>query len=167
MAARNDVLLTLAQVDTWQKERDALERDIREKSESLRKIKIKLEAAEIFAGEPPATRQVTNGHAAPANEAPESAPGAKDEEAEAESVADIFCADMRKTGASLKVAQVRKRLEALGFADMIRQKPNYVYGLVYRLTKSGRLLRRGSRYRAAPIGSPEGETEAVGASVRH
>jgi hypothetical protein len=67
MTARNDVLLTLAQVDAWQKEKDALERDIREKSENLRKIKIKLEAAEIFAVESSSPPSATNGHAEPAS----------------------------------------------------------------------------------------------------
>jgi hypothetical protein len=165
MTARNDVLLTLAQVNAWQKEKDDLEREIREKSETLRKIKIKLEAAEVFATES-AQPLATNGHAEPAPEP--ATPREEAEEAEdGESIANVFCADMRATGASLKVAQVRKRLEELGFGDTLRKKPNYVYGFVYRLTKSGKLLKRGMRYRAAQTGSSQEEPEAVGASGSH
>ena len=159
MAARNDVLLTFGQVEAWRKERDILEQEIRDKSEKLRKIKLKLDAAEFFAGEPQSQNVEAKEHAP--------SPGNDEEIGERESIADVFCANMRETGDSLKVHQVRDRLVSLGYGDIIREKPNYVYGFVYRLTKSGRLLKRGMRYRAAPISSSEEETEAVGASVRH
>lgn len=163
MAAKNDVLLTSSQVETWRKEKDALEQEIRERTEKLRKIKLRLDAAEIFASEP-LTEPIA------ANELPTRRPGVEEDEEEeggSESIANIFCANMRETGDSLKVRQVRERLVSLGFGDTIREKPNYVYGFVYRLTKSGKLLKRGSKYRAAPLGSSEEETEAVGASARH
>ena len=54
----------------------------------------------------------------------------------------------------------------LGHAEKANQK-NYIYGLLFRLVKSGKLIKRGSKYRAAPISSPEGEAEAVGASAHH
>jgi hypothetical protein len=51
-------------------------------------------------------------------------------------------------------------VEANPRPDVARK--NYVYGLPFRLVKSGKLVKRGSKYRAAPISSPQGEAEAVG-----
>ncbi len=161
MAAKNEVLLTFAQVETWRKERDILERDIREKTEKLKQVKIKLEAAEIFAGDD-SLRTLDE-----SDQSDASPQDREDEGDRPESISDVLCANLRETGDSLRVDQVRDRLVSLGFGDILRKKPNYVYGLVFRLTKSGRLLKRGLKYRAAPIESPDEETEATGASARH
>jgi len=156
------VLLTLDQVENWRKERDALEEEIRDKTEKLRSVKLKLDAAEVFTKEPadtPATPG-SNGYVVPAP-----ADSSDVDTDEPVSVSQIFLANLRETGDSLKVSQVRNRLVQLGFGKIIETKPNYAYGFVYRLTRAGKLLKRGSRYRAAPIDSSQEETEAVGASV--
>jgi hypothetical protein len=74
---------------------------------------------------------------------------------------------MRKTGASLNAKGIKSALIELGFGEKVRTQPNYHYTMTYRLVKSGKLLKRGMKYRAPPASSPEGETEAGGASVRH
>ena len=73
--------------------------------------------------------------------------------------------NLRQTGDALNIKQIKQRLVDLGFGDRVRAQPNYHYATTYRLTKRGKLIRRGSKYRAAPASSPEGETEALGASA--
>jgi hypothetical protein len=84
---------------------------------------------------------------------------------EGDSIPTQLVANLRQTGDRLTVKEIRKRLIDLGFGDKIRSRPNYHYATTYRLTKRGKLLRRGTKYQAAPIGSSKEETEAVGASV--
>src|SRR6202023_3954308 len=61
---------------------------------------------------------------------------------------------LREAGESLNVRQIKARLIELGFGDKFKTQPNYHYSLVYRLSKSSKLLKRGSKYRAPPASSP-------------
>jgi hypothetical protein len=151
--AMNGVLLTVAEVDKWRKEKDQLEIEIRERQEKLTLLKRKLDAADILS--------------VPADVPEEKSDIAEEPPSAEDSVPDVLCANLRETGQSLNVRQIRARLIELGFLSKLKDRPNYVYGLVYRMTKSGKLLKRGTKYRAAPISSSEEETEAVGASARH
>jgi hypothetical protein len=156
MMSKSNVLLTAEDLLRWREEDKRLEEQIRLLQQQRSEVKRKLDAAEVFAERlapshadleltPPAARVAIG-------DAGDSAPKA-------------LCENMARTGDSLKVNQIKQRLIEIGFAEKIKAQPNYHYQLVYRLTKSGRLLRRGERYRAAPKSSPEGETEGVGPSA--
>lgn len=164
MTTRNGVLLTAADVEGWRQERAQLEKEIEERAAKLNAVKRKLDAAEIFAATISETGAPTDAPALPHEQRPEDVDADEDE---ADSAAEKLCANMRETGASLKTKQIRARLVELGFGEKIKQKPNYVYGLVYRLNKRGRLIRRGSKYRAAPLESSKEETGVVGTPARH
>lgn len=153
--SKNDILLTAADLLKWREEDKQLDERIRQLQQQRSEIKRKLDAAEVFAGalslgpiEPSLPK--INGHAT--DESSDSPPA-------------LLCANLRKTGESLNVRQIKARLIELGFEDKFKTQPNYHYSLAYRLSKSGKLLKQGSKYRAPPTSSPEGETEAVGASV--
>lgn len=157
MANKSEVLLTASDLLKWREEDKELDEKIRQLQQRRSDLKRKLDAAEVFAdalatGPVSGLLSQANGH---------------DSEEPSESPAVALCENLRKTGESLKVQQIKARLIELGFGAKIEVQPNYTYTLVYRLSKSGKLLKRGSRYRAPPDSSPEGETEAVGASVRH
>jgi hypothetical protein len=154
MVGKSDVLLTADDVSKWREKDKELAEQIRQLEQRRAEVKRKLEAAEVFVGAPygEAAAPVSNGH---------------DTEDTADSAPVALVANLRKTGDSLKVQGIKARLIELGFGDKIKAQPNYHYSLAYRLTRSGKLIKRGSKYRAAPIRSPEGETEANGASVRH
>lgn len=153
-----DVLLTASDLLKWREEDRQLDEEIRQKQQRRADLKRKLDAAEVFA-EPVAT---------PAAAAvPEPAtPAAHGADEESETPPQVFLANMRKTGDSLNIKQIKARLIELGFGDRIKAQPNYHYQLAYRLTRGTKLLKRGAKYRAAPIVLPEEETEAPTASVR-
>jgi hypothetical protein len=158
MMSAGDVLLTASDLLKWREEDQQLDEKIRQMQQRRADLKRKLEAAEVFA-EPVATPA--------AAAAPEPAtPAAHGADEESETPPQAFLANMRKTGDSLNIKQIRQRLIELGFGDRIKTQPNYHYQLVYRLARGNKLLKRGSKYRAAPTVLPEGETEAVGASVQ-
>ena len=160
MTSKNDVLLTASDVMKWRVQERELGEKILKLQQQHSDLQKKLSAAEVFAL-PDAPMDVEsqvqpNGHdiKEPADSAPtDSAPIA-------------ICANLQKTGESLKVRQIRDRLIELGFGEKIRMQPNFSYSLVYRLSQSGKLLKRGSKYRAPPASATEGEAEAVGASAR-
>ena len=154
MTSKNDVLLTAGDLLKWREEDKRLDEQIRQLQQQRSEIKRKLDAGEVFAAslvpiESPLP--LANGHSA--DESSDSPPA-------------LLCANLRKTGESLNVRQLKARLIELGFEDKFKTQPNYHYSLAYRLSKSGKLLKRGSKYRAPPVSSPEGEAEAVGASAR-
>ncbi|HEY5046855.1 MAG TPA: hypothetical protein VII49_02405 [Rhizomicrobium sp.] len=157
MTSKSDVLLTAGDLLNWRAEDKQLDEEIRQLQQRRSEIKRKLDAAEVIAAalslsppEPPSAR--ANG---------------QDSEDQSDSPAVALCANLTKTGESLKAPQVRERLIDLGFAERLKKTPSYHYALLHRLSHNGKLIKRGSKYRAAPTPSPEGETEAVGASVRH
>jgi hypothetical protein len=152
---KSGVLLTASDVAAWREERDQLEADIKERQERLAIIKRKLDAADMFLMEVQDDPRSVLADPASFFET--------EEEEGSDSVSDALVVNLRTTKDSLKVGQIRDRLAQIGFADKVKARPNYVYGLVYRLTKKGRLIKRGARYRAAPISSPQGETGAVAA----
>lgn len=167
MTAQNRIILTTGQIAAWREEDanlelnraddERLEREINERNQRRKELRRKLEAAAVFSDVIEeevikAAPRASNGH------------GGSDEQAD--SAAFDLVANLQKTGDSLKVQQARQRLIDLGHEEKANRK-NYVYGLLYRLVKSGKLVKRGSKYRAAPISSPEGETGAVGAPVSH
>ena len=156
MAGKNDVLLTASDIPKWREEDKQLAEQIRQLEQRRTEVKRKLDAAEVFAG-------------APVAEAPAPLSNGHDTEDSTDSAPVALVANLRKTGDSLKVQGIRARLIELGFEDKIKAQPNYHYSLAYRLSrgKNPKLIKRGAKYRAAPVSSPEGETEAVGASVRH
>lgn len=155
MASKNDVLLTAGDLLKWREEDKQLDEQIHQLQQWRSEIKRKLDAAEVFAA--PSLAPI---------ESPSPQVNGHDTGESSDSPIALLCASLRKTGESLNVRQIRARLIELGFGDKIKAQPNYPYSVVYRLTKSGKLLKRASRYRAPPASSPEGETEAVGASVR-
>jgi hypothetical protein len=160
MTIKNDVLLTSADLVKWREEDKELDEQMRKLMVKRADIKRRLEAAEVLAQ---AFQEPSHTPDAPA---PPLANG-HGEGDDAESAPVALLAHMRKSGASLNVQGIKAALIELGFSDKVEAQPNYHYSLTYRLSKSGKLLKRGSKYRAAPISSPEGETEAGGASVRH
>jgi hypothetical protein len=153
MVARNGVAVSAKEIAGWREEDARLEQEINERIQKRSEIKRKLDAVEILSA-------LTEG------KEPPSEPVEQETEDAGGSPAFDLVENLRKTGHSLKVQQARQRLVELGHADKANQK-NYIYGLLFRLVKSGKLIKRGSKYKAAPASSPEGETEAVGASVRH
>ena len=157
MMGKGDVLLTAADLLRWREEDKQLEEQIRELQQRRSENKRKLDAAEVFAealARPPSL----------AASAPEEGDG--DESSDhADSIPVLLVANLLKTGDSLNIKQIRQRLIDMGFGEKVRAHPNYHYATTYRLTRSGKLLRRGTKYRAAPNSSSEEETEAVGASV--
>ena len=157
MMSKGNVLLTAEDLLRWREEASRLDEQIRHLQQKRAEVKRKLDAAEVFAERLPA------GHAQ-AELAPKVS-SIRAADADGDSAPKALRENMAKTGDSLKVNQIKQRLIEIGFAEKVRAQPNYHYQLVYRLTKSGQLLRRGERYRAAPKSSPEGETEAFGASV--
>ncbi len=152
----DDVLLTASDLLKWREEDQQLDEKIRQMQQRRAELKRKLDAAEVFAEPLPAAAAALE----PAT------PAAHGADEESETPPRAFLANMRKTGDSLNIKQIKARLIELGFGDRIKAQPNYHYQLVYRLARRDKLLKRGSRYRAAPISSSEEETEAVGASVQ-
>jgi hypothetical protein len=156
MMSKSNVLLTAEDLLRWREEDKRLEEQIRLLQQQRSEVKRKLDAAEVFAERLPPSQSDLELTPPPARitigDAGDSAPKALYE-------------DLLKTGDSLNVKQVKARLMEIGFAEKVRAQPNYHYQLVYRLTKSGKLLRRGQKYRAAPKSSPEGEAEDVGPSA--
>jgi hypothetical protein len=154
---KSDILLTASDVVKWREEDKRLEEEIRERQQRRNDLRRKLDAAEIFAETP--VDQPPNPEPAKSNVA--------ESDVDAESAPVALCANLRKTGEALKVQQIRARLIELGFGEKLKAQPNYHYSLVYRLSKNGKLIKRGSKYRAPLIESPEGETGAVGAPAHH
>lgn len=152
MAMRNGVAVSAKEIAAWREDDARLEQEINERIQKRSEIKRKLEAVEILS--------------MPAEEKEPAVEPIVQETEDGGSPAFDLVENLRKSGHSLKVQQARQRLRDLGHAEKADQK-NYIYGLLFRLVKSGKLIKRGSKYKAAPISSPEGETEAVGASVRH
>jgi hypothetical protein len=162
MTGKNDVLLTAADLVRWREEDKEVDELMRQLMARRADIKRKLEAAEVLAQ----AFKPASGSNDPV-EPPASGNGKVEEEHEAETAPVALVARMRKTAASLNVQGIRTALIDLGFAEKLKEQPNYHYSLAHRLSKSGKLLKRGSKYRAAPISSPDGETAASGAAVRH
>jgi hypothetical protein len=158
MMSKGSVLLTADDLLRWRTEDKELDDQIRALQLRRAEVKRKLDAAEVFAEKLSATPDRPTAPPAPSQ--------TPDDDEEGDSAPKALVANLAMTGESLNVKQVRARLIELGFGEKIKTRPNYHYSLVYRLTRRGKLLRRGTKYRAAPISSPEGETEAVGASVR-
>jgi hypothetical protein len=154
MSNNNHVLLTAADLIKWREEDKMLDEQIRQLQQRRSENKRKLDAAEVFAD------ALSIGPPAPAAEEE-----AESAEAHADSIPTLLVENLRQTGDALNIKQIKQRLVELGFGNRVKAQPNYHYATTYRLTKRGKLIRRGSKYRAAPISSPEGETEAVGASV--
>lgn len=157
MMSKGSVLLTAEDLLRWREEDRKLDEQIRQLQQKRAEVKRKLDAAEVFAERLPQSQ-------ADIELAPPSAT-ARTVDAEGDSAPKALYENLVRTGDSLNVKQIKARLAEIGFAEKVRTQPNYHYQLVYRLTKSGRLLRRGQRYRAAPKASPEGETEGVGPSA--
>jgi hypothetical protein len=158
MAARNRIVLTAkqkAQVAALRKEDALHESEINKRFQRRAEIKKMLDAVEIFAA-PAAEKQEKKSVAELPAESKENG----------DSAAFDFVENLRETGDSLNVKQARQRLSQLGHEDRANQK-NYIYGLLFRLVNSGKLVKRGKRYKAAPISSSKEETGAVGAPVSH
>lgn len=159
MANKDEVLLTVSDLQKWREDDRQIGDQIAELEQKRAVVRRKLEAAEVFVGSTP---DVTPEIVTPK-------PNGHDPDDPAETPPNALVANLRKTGDSLRAPGIKQRLIELGFGELLQAKPNYHYDLAYRLThsKPPKLIKRGSKYRAAPISSPEGETEAVGASVRH
>jgi len=157
MVTRDGVAVSAKEIASWRDEDARLEREIDQRVQRRSEIKRLLDAVELLSvqtegkeeKEPPTAPAIT----------PES-------EDDGGSPAFDLVEHFRKTGHSLKVQEARQRLIDLGHADKANQK-NYIYGLLFRLVKSGKLIKRGSKYKAAPTSSPEGEAGALGAPARH
>jgi len=156
MATKDDVLLTASDIPKWRDEDRQLTEQIHQLEQRRDEVRRKLEAAKVFEPSPSAEVHVglANGH---------------DGEDSTDSAPTALISNLRKTGDSLKVQGIKARLIELGFGDKLKAQPNYHYSLAYRLSRGEKpkLIKRGAKYRAAPISSPEGETETVGVSVRH
>jgi hypothetical protein len=155
MMSKGEVLLTAADLLRWREEDKKLEEEIRRLQLKRADVKRKLDAAEVFA------EALSPGTLDP--DLSSGPLGASRDDGD--SIPAKLIENLRQTGDSLTIKQIKQRLIDIGFGERIRAHPNYHYATAYRLTKRGRLLRRGSRYRAPPISSSEEETEAVGASV--
>jgi hypothetical protein len=163
MAGKKQTLLTADDVKGWLQERHDLQRKIATQQKKLEDLNQKLAAAELLS--PGSTNRKIDGHlnGAPTDErAPNeemSPPESKD--GTDASLAEILYADLLKSGAALGVAQIKDRLVQIGLGPKLEQaSPNYVHGLVFRLTKAGRLLRRANSYRAVPPASSQEEAGA-------
>jgi hypothetical protein len=150
---RNGVAVSAKEIAAWREDDARLEQEISERLQKRSEIKRRLDAVELLS-EGKEEKE-------PRTELP-----AQESEDGGGSPAFDLVENLRKHGGSLNVKQARQRLFDLGHAEKASQK-NYIYGLLFRLVKSGKLIKRGSKYKAAPSSSPKGETEAVGASVRH
>jgi hypothetical protein len=154
MAGRNDVLLTAGDLLRMREEDKRLDDQIRQLQQRRNENKRKLDAAEVFAeslSDVSAIEQLT----------------VPDSSESGDSIPKALYENLRQTGDALNIRQIKTRLIELGFGERVKAQPNYHYATTYRLTKRGKLLRRGQKYRAAPQSSSQEETEAVGASVDH
>ena len=156
MTNSNHVLLTAADLIRMREDDKRFDEQIRELQQRRSENKRRLEAAEVFAD----TVAID-----PSVERPEEPLQESESDEVSDSIPRLLVANMRETAANLNIKQIKQRLVDLGFGDKVKAQPNYHYATAYRLTKRGKLIRRGSKYRAAPSSSPEGETEASGASV--
>jgi hypothetical protein len=154
MMSKGNVLLTAEDLLRWREEDKKLDEEIRQRQQRRNELKRKLDAAEVFA-EPLSDASSDN----------DPPPNSPDADAGGESPPQALHANLLKTGESLNVKQIKARLIELGFGERLKAQPNYHYQLVYRLTKGDKLLRRGTRYRAAPISSSKEEAEGVGPSA--
>jgi len=158
MMSKGDVLLTASDLLRWREEDKRLDEQIRELQQRRSENKRKLDAAEVFA-------DVLAIAPAPAPPSPDENEHESDEPSD--SLPVLLVANLLETGDSLNIKQIKQRLIDMGYGDRVKAQPNYHYATTYRLTRSGKLIKRGSKYRAAPISSSEEETEeAVGASAR-
>jgi hypothetical protein len=167
MSARDGIVLTTKQISQWREEDaqlererakdERLERELNERNQRRKDLRRLLEAADVFANV---------GEENSPKPSPVAAPSGNGADDHSDSIAVDFVANLRETGDSLIAKQARQRLIDIGYKERGTQE-NYIYGLLNRLVKSGKLVRRGKRYRAAPITSPEGEAGAVGAPVRN
>ncbi|MGO9642988.1 MAG: hypothetical protein ACLP1Y_16970 [Candidatus Acidiferrales bacterium] len=160
MMAKSIVLLTADDLLRWRQEEKQLE-------QRLGELRLMIEAAERFAARVPEAAELLSVRAAEVTaEAQRSTP------ANAESIPARLVANLRETGEALTVKQIRQRLSDLGFAERVRDQPNYHYSIAHKLVKRGKLLKQGALYRAAPFGeidqgSPEGGAEGVGPSANY
>jgi len=152
MMSKGTVLLTADDLLRWREEDKRLEEKIRQLQQERADVRRKLEAAEVFA------ERLSDGQE---TVLPVAQGG--DSTDEGDSIPARLVANLRETGDSLTIKQIRQRLIDLGFSEKLRVRPNYHYATTYRLTRRGRLLRRGNRYRAASISSSKEETGAVAA----
>jgi hypothetical protein len=156
MAYKKEILLTAADLLKWREEDRQLDDEIRKLELRRKDIRRKIDAAEVFAApvdpvESPSPPQASS----------------HDSDEPSDSIPTVLCESLSKTGDVLNVQGIKARLIELGFGEKLKTQPNYHYSLVYRLSKSGRLVKRGLKYRAPPVPSPEGAAEAVGASASH
>jgi hypothetical protein len=157
MTARNGIAVSAKEIAAWRDDDARLEREITERVQKRSEIKRKLDAVEVLS-------MPTDGKEE--KEPPTAEPLAQETEDGGGSPAFDLLENLRKTGHSLKVQEARQRLVDLGHAEKANQK-NYIYGLLFRLVKGGKLIKRGSKYKAAPTSSPQGEAGALGAPARH
>ena len=148
--AKSDVLLTASDLLKWREEDKELDDQIRKLQQRRSEVKRKLDAAEVFAEA--VSPQDVGGDLAPSDE--------RESEQDSGSAPQALFSNMLSTGESLNVKQIKARLIELGFDEKVRAQPNYHYQTTYRLTKRGKLSRRGTKYRAVPLSSSQEETGA-------
>ena len=150
-------LLTLSQVREWEARKADLEQQMRAMQDELASIVRKFDAASVFV-------RIQNGHAEP--------PGIDKpagDQAPTETIVDAIIrvvGDSR--GSAMGPSQIKAALKASGFnVAGLEANPGYLYTVLGRLLKRGKLEKRRGAYRVpARSSSPQGETGAVAAPAR-
>lgn len=154
----NKPLLTLDDVETWKARKVELESVIQSAEQELQEIVRKLTAAEMF---------MKPAKIAPAATAPvpQDQNGANDA---SPTLGDRLVAIAARSPSGFTPLEMRDTLRAEGF-DMAGLDANtsYLYTLLGRLVKRGRLEKRRGKYRLAQRNPSQDGTGAVAAPVRH
>lgn len=126
-----------------------LDAEIKKRQDELGVVRAKLQAIALLA-----PHAVSNGADA-------------DESEDDTQPTSVLWRNMIETDANLKPGEIRTRLQTLGFADKMKDNQNFAYGVIWRLTKRGLLVKKYGKYRAVRKESPQGDAGVLGTPVKH
>jgi hypothetical protein len=159
-------LLTFAQMRDWQARADRLAEDIRVKTAELVALTRTVDAAKAYIASLPNDEQISfeNGDADAAPDMPpdkhddhDATPGAAEE-----SISGCILAAVAAIGGAPKPTVIRRWIAKNSpAADLkLTAQPAYIYTVLMRHVRAGRLAKRGKGYRL-PTSSPKGEAGGV------
>jgi hypothetical protein len=156
----SQTFLTMADVRQWLSDKASLESKIKTDQESLARINRKLDAAALLMPEE-SWRQALASYAATAEMLKDDNGDVADALDRGRMTADVADLVNRATK-PMKPGEIRVALRSSGYREQLSKNPNYLYTVISRLTKSGRISKYGAGYGPPRASSPRGETEAGG-----
>jgi hypothetical protein len=158
-ASPRTVLLTLEDVKQWLRDKAALEEKIRADQQKIATLSKKLDAAALLMPEA-AWREALSSYVAIGEILKIDTDGSiADTLARNRMTADLADLVNRATN-PMRPKDMRVALESSGYHEQLNKNPNYLYTVISRLVKSGRISKHGLGYGPARLSSPEGEAEA-------